>query len=88
MPLSPPIAFGLFGSDKLTPPSPTSPEQEIAWNLGGTVAKCSHREYGFANVQINKFGSDRSSVDALFEGFGDEMEVGGLFCVCVSWCRS
>src|SRR5712691_1150906 len=49
--------------------------QEIAWNLGGTVAKCSHREYGFARVQINKFGSDRSSVDALFEGLGDEMEV-------------
>ena len=49
--------------------------QEIAWNLGGTVAKCSHREYGFARVQINKFGSDRSSVDALFEGMGDEMEV-------------
>jgi hypothetical protein len=49
--------------------------QEIAWNLGGTVAKCSHREYGFARVQVNKFGSDRSSVDALFEGLGDEMEV-------------
>ncbi len=51
------------------------PPQEIAWNLGGTVAECSHREYGFAHVQINKFGSDRLSVDALFEGLGDEMEV-------------
>jgi GMP synthase (glutamine-hydrolysing) len=49
--------------------------QEIAWNLGGTVAKCERREYGFARVQINKFGSDRSTVDALFEGLGDEMEV-------------
>jgi GMP synthase (glutamine-hydrolysing) len=51
--------------------------QELAWNLGGTVAKCEHREYGFARVQIKKFGSDpgRLSVDALFEGLGDEMEV-------------
>lgn len=49
--------------------------QEIAWNLGGTVAKCERREYGFARVQISKFGSDRSTVDALFEGLGDEMEV-------------
>jgi len=49
--------------------------QEIAWNLGGTVAKCDHREYGSARVQVNKFGSERSSVDALFEGLGDEMEV-------------
>jgi GMP synthase (glutamine-hydrolysing) len=51
--------------------------QELAWNLGGTVAKCEHREYGFARVQIKKFGSDpsRLSVDTLFEGLGDEMEV-------------
>ena len=51
--------------------------QELAWNLRGTVAKCEHREYGFAQVQIKKFGSDpsRLSVDALFEGLGDEMEV-------------
>jgi GMP synthase (glutamine-hydrolysing) len=51
--------------------------QELAWNLGGTVAKCEHREYGFARVQIKKFGSDpsRLSADALFEGLGDEMEV-------------
>ena len=55
--------------------------QEIAWNLGGTVAKCSHREYGFARVEINKFGSDQSSVDALFEGMGDEMEVRRTFFV-------
>ncbi|KAI9509819.1 hypothetical protein F5148DRAFT_694734 [Russula earlei] len=49
--------------------------QEIAWNLGGTVAKCEHREYGFARVQINKFEGNRSSVDALFGGLGEEMEV-------------
>ena len=49
--------------------------QEIAWNLGGTVAKCDHREYGSARIQINKLGSNQSSVDALFEGLGDDMEV-------------
>jgi GMP synthase (glutamine-hydrolysing) len=47
--------------------------QEMAWNFGGQVAKCSHREYGFANVQISKIGGD--SVDALFQGLGDEMQV-------------
>ncbi|TEB11620.1 GMP synthase, partial [Coprinellus micaceus] len=26
--------------------------QEIAWNLGGEVTKCDHREYGFAKVQV------------------------------------
>ncbi|KAH9003126.1 GMP synthase [Lactarius hatsudake] len=50
--------------------------QEIAWNLGGKVARCDHREYGSARVQISKFGTGGSaSVDALFEGLGDEMEV-------------
>jgi len=54
--------------------------QELAWNLGGAVAKCEHREYGSARVQIKKFGSDSSrlSVDTLFEGLGDEMEVRGV----------
>ncbi|KAI0316907.1 GMP synthase [Amylostereum chailletii] len=49
--------------------------QEIAWNLKGKVAKCDHREYGFAQVQITKAGEKGSSVDALFEGLGDEMQV-------------
>ncbi|KAF9444687.1 GMP synthase [Macrolepiota fuliginosa MF-IS2] len=48
--------------------------QELAWNLGGQVTKCDHREYGFAEVKINKIGGGRS-VDALFEGLGDEMQV-------------
>ncbi|KAJ2917562.1 hypothetical protein MD484_g2870, partial [Candolleomyces efflorescens] len=47
--------------------------QEIAWNLGGEVTKCDHREYGFAMVKINAFGNGQ--VDALFEGLGDEMQV-------------
>ncbi|EPQ52894.1 hypothetical protein GLOTRDRAFT_131817 [Gloeophyllum trabeum ATCC 11539] len=49
--------------------------QEMAWNLKGKVAKCDHREYGFAKVQVQKVGNGNSSVDALFEGLGDEMEV-------------
>ncbi|EAU83257.2 GMP synthase [Coprinopsis cinerea okayama7 len=48
--------------------------QELAWNLGGEVTKCDHREYGFAEVKINKIGSG-NGVDALFEGLGDEMQV-------------
>ncbi|KAF8896030.1 GMP synthase [Infundibulicybe gibba] len=48
--------------------------QEMAWNLGGKVAKCEHREYGFAQIQMSKI-SNGSSVDALFEGLGDEMQV-------------
>jgi len=37
------------------------------------VSKCSHREYGPADIIINKFGN--GAVDALFEDFGGEMRV-------------
>ncbi|KAL4244301.1 GMP synthase [glutamine-hydrolyzing] [Abortiporus biennis] len=49
--------------------------QEMAWNLKGKVTKCDHREYGFANLQISKIDGPNKSVDALFEGLGDEMQV-------------
>jgi hypothetical protein len=49
--------------------------QEIAWNLKGKVAKCDHREYGFAQVNITRVGGADSEVDALFEGLGDDMQV-------------
>lgn len=49
--------------------------QEMAWTMGGRVARCDHREYGFAQVQLSKIGGDNASVDALFEGLGDEMQV-------------
>ncbi|KAH7907683.1 hypothetical protein BJ138DRAFT_1159512 [Hygrophoropsis aurantiaca] len=50
--------------------------QEMTWTHKGKVAKCDHREYGFAQVQISRFGQGASaSVDALFEGLGDEMQV-------------
>ncbi|EPT01677.1 hypothetical protein FOMPIDRAFT_1161212 [Fomitopsis schrenkii] len=49
--------------------------QEIAWQLKGQVSKCDHREYGFAQLQVNKIGSGKKTVDALFEGLGDEMQV-------------
>lgn len=62
--------------------------KEIAWNLGGTVAKCEQREYGFARVQINKFGADNSSADALFEGLGDELEVRVFFTRAARSCSS
>ncbi|KAF7374112.1 hypothetical protein MSAN_00292300 [Mycena sanguinolenta] len=49
--------------------------QEMAWQMKGTVDKCDHREYGFAQVKMAKVGGDNASVDALFEGLGDEMQV-------------
>jgi GMP synthase (glutamine-hydrolysing) len=48
--------------------------QEMAFNHKGEVAKHDHREYGFAQVQVSKLGNN-ASVDALFEGLGDEMQV-------------
>ena len=50
----------------------------MAWNMNGTVTKCDHREYGFAQVQISKIGGDNASADALFDGLGDELQVCGL----------
>jgi GMP synthase-like glutamine amidotransferase len=47
--------------------------QEIAWQLGGTVAKCDHREYGFARVDITS--SSNARTDTLFAGLGAELEV-------------
>ncbi|KAI0775110.1 GMP synthase [Trametes elegans] len=49
--------------------------QEMAWNMKGKVAKCEHREYGFAQVQITKIGGESKGADALFEGLGDELQV-------------
>ncbi|KAG5652988.1 GMP synthase (glutamine-hydrolyzing) [Sphagnurus paluster] len=49
--------------------------QEIAWNLNGKVSPCKHREYGFAQLQVKKSEGGNASVDALFEGLGDEMQV-------------
>ena len=45
--------------------------------MKGKVAKCDHREYGFAQLQVKKIGKEgeSSSVDALFESLGDEMQV-------------
>ena len=50
--------------------------KEMAWHLKGKVAKCDHREYGFAQIRMNEVeGDGRSSVDTLFEGLGNEMQV-------------
>lgn len=51
--------------------------------MNGKVAKCDHREYGFAQVQISKIGG-AGGADRLFEGLGEEMQV----CVCVTFCFS
>ena len=37
------------------------------------MQKADHREYGSADITINKFGG--GAVDALFEGLGDQMRV-------------
>ncbi|KAJ7198313.1 hypothetical protein GGX14DRAFT_470151 [Mycena pura] len=49
--------------------------QEMAWQLKGTVDKCDHREYGFAQLKMSKVGGDNASVDVLFDGLGNEMQV-------------
>ncbi|KAG1772222.1 hypothetical protein EV702DRAFT_1181328 [Suillus placidus] len=49
--------------------------QEICWNHKGQVAKCDHGDYGLAEVQISRFSESENSVDALFEGLGDRMQV-------------
>lgn len=43
--------------------------------MKGKVAKCDHREYGFAQVQISKIGGENKGVDALFQDLGDELQV-------------
>lgn len=55
-------------------PGGPDPPQEMAFNHKGQVKPCHHREYGFAHIQIGKIGNG-SSVDALFEGLGNEMQV-------------
>ena len=49
----------------------------MAWNMKGKVAKCEHREYGFAQVQISKIGGENGA-DALFKGLGEDLQVHGL----------
>ena len=46
----------------------------MAWQLKGEIAKCDHREYGFAQILVKKIGN---GADVLFEGLGDELEVRG-----------
>jgi GMP synthase (glutamine-hydrolysing) len=44
----------------------------MAWQLKGKVAECDHREYGFAQIHVEKIGN---GADILFEGLGEELEV-------------
>jgi GMP synthase (glutamine-hydrolysing) len=49
----------------------------MAWHFKGNVVKCDHREYGFAQIQMSQIGreNEETSVDALFESLGNEMQV-------------
>jgi GMP synthase-like glutamine amidotransferase len=53
----------------------SDPSQEMAWQMKGMVDKCDHREYGFAQIKMTKIAGENASVDALFDGLGDEMQV-------------
>ena len=44
----------------------------MAWQMKGKVAACEHREYGFAQLEVQKVGG---SVDALFETLDSVMQV-------------
>jgi len=43
--------------------------------LKGKVERSTHREYGFAQLKLNKIHEGDSPVDALFQGLGEEMQV-------------
>ncbi|KAG2057269.1 hypothetical protein BDR06DRAFT_1005296 [Suillus hirtellus] len=45
--------------------------QEICWNYKGHVAKCDHREYGLAEVQISRF--NEFNIQELWEGVGGHL---------------
>ncbi|CAI2163191.1 1596_t:CDS:10 [Funneliformis geosporum] len=47
--------------------------QEIAWNHGGSVAPCNHREYGHAILNINHQG--HPFIDRLFDGIEGPIQV-------------
>ncbi|EJU04948.1 GMP synthase [Dacryopinax primogenitus] len=49
--------------------------QEIALNHGGKVDPCTHREYGFATLEVVKLGAGHELADKLFEGICGEMQV-------------
>ena len=46
--------------------------QEMAFSMGGQVSKSSHREYGFATLNLKPESSEPSP---LFAGLGEEMQV-------------
>ncbi|KAI6125361.1 hypothetical protein EDD16DRAFT_1558479 [Pisolithus croceorrhizus] len=52
-------------------------QMQIAWNSKGQVTRCDNREYGYAAIGISRFGSGNgnSTVDALFDDLGDEIQM-------------
>src|ERR1700712_3389804 len=49
--------------------------QEMAWRLGENVAAGTKREYGHANLKIERHSGKQEHIDRLFEGISDETEV-------------
>jgi GMP synthase (glutamine-hydrolysing) len=48
----------------------------MAWHHKGTVAKCAHREYGFATLSVVPSSAPASQwADKLFAGLGDSLDV-------------
>ncbi|CAG8546307.1 15482_t:CDS:10 [Acaulospora morrowiae] len=46
--------------------------QEIAWNFGGSIASCDHREFGHAILSIVKH-QNHPLIDMLFDGIEDQV---------------
>jgi GMP synthase (glutamine-hydrolysing) len=72
------ICYGL--QVPLSPPLPSNPllhrTQEMAWHHKGVVAKCSHREYGFAALSVVLSSASSSPwADKLFAGLGNDLDV-------------
>lgn len=43
--------------------------------FGGKVTGCTHREYGYASVEVVKLGAGRELADRLFDGFEQNFQV-------------
>ncbi|KAG1793593.1 uncharacterized protein HD556DRAFT_462230 [Suillus plorans] len=49
--------------------------QEICWNHKGPVAKYDRREYGLQRFRLAGSTNRGNSIDTLFEGLGDQMQL-------------
>jgi GMP synthase (glutamine-hydrolysing) len=49
--------------------------QEMAWRLGENVSAGTKREYGHANLKIERHSGKQEHIDLLFKGIEDDIEV-------------